>query len=257
MTAVATLRLTLALAALVGIAVTLAAPSPAAAVVYKASISGQQQLDWSVDGTTGSCEIRRGTGSGTVAFAIKTEKPSPITVLRQGKKLYVGGSIANVVGDGSIQGSFTDTLATPCPGFEPDGPYTEPASDCGPMQFPLRVDLTAVGAFIYITGPRVPTGPIPSNCPYFSSYTESSDRRACGDGDALHKSSFGVTEVFGQGLLASRIQANRKKLLKPKKKVTKLTGRQAIECTLPSFPYSGGVKITGSLQYTLKLRKSR
>ena len=54
-----------ALVVLVLISLASAAPAASArSVVYRATISGQQELEWKVDGTTTGCESRRGAGKG-------------------------------------------------------------------------------------------------------------------------------------------------------------------------------------------------
>jgi hypothetical protein len=232
----------------------------AASASYSASISGKQDLTWKVDGTRGNCEIRRGTGEGTVSFRFKSSKPGTAAASSSGKRLSFTSSIPSVA-TGSIAGHFTDAVETPCPGFEPGAAVTQPAGGCGATRFGVRADIGAHGAFLYVTGPEVPLGPVSlaqssGECPFpvGGPIDSSSDRTTCGDGSKLWQRSWGVAASGGEGLLASRIHMTPKQLLGPKRKKITITGRKDISCTVPS-DYAGGVKLTGSLKYTITLKK--
>jgi hypothetical protein len=236
-----------------------AAPSPAGAVVFNTSITGKQDLTWKVDGTAGNCEIRRGTGSGTVSFRFKSSKPAP-AFSGSSRRLSFTVSIPSVA-TGSITGAFTDTVETPCPGFAPGDPYTEETDGCGATRFGIRVDVSSHGAFLYVTGPNTPLGPVSisqsgGHCPFplgASSFDTSLDRSECGDGKQLWRRSWGVSSSGGQGLFASRVHMTPKQL---KRKKLTITGRSSVDCTVPS-QYSGGVKLTGKLTFTLSLKRAR
>jgi hypothetical protein len=243
-----TLRLALSLLALL--------PSAAGAATFSAKISGQQELTWKLDGTTGNCEIRHGAGTGTVAFKFKSSKSSLIAVAAGN----VVGSI-NTVANGSISGSFTDTVQTPCPGFAPLDPYTDSTAGCGATHYGIRVDISRHGAFVYVTGPEVPLGPVSiaqsgGDCPFPDggySWSTSGDRSACGDGKQVWQRSWGVGGPTG--LFATRLHVSQKGLLRVKKGKTKsLTGRKDVDCTTDS-QYSGDIGMTGKLTYTLSLRR--
>ena len=234
-----------------------ALPQGAGATVFKTSIRGQQELDWKLDGTTGSCEIRHGTGSGHVGFHFASSKPAP-GLSASAKRLAFTVSIPSVA-KGSLAGAFTDTVETPCPGFTPSETFTEDASGCGATKFGLRVDVISRGAFLYVTGPNAPLGPVSiaqsgGYCPFplgGSSWDTSLDRTECGDGKQLWQRSWGVSSSGGEGLFASRIHMTPKPF---KGKKLTITGRKSIECTIPS-QYTGGVKMTGKLTYTLTLKR--
>ncbi len=240
-----------------------APPANAAGVLYRASISGVQELTWSVDGTRGSCEIRRGTGNGSVKFRFRSPKPGPASALpgRGGLRFSLG---LPATATGTIAGTFTDANATPCPGFDPAEPVTRPVDGCGATKFGLRVDAQVRGAFVYVTGPTVPLGPPASinqaggSCPFplGGPIDSSSDRSACGDGNKLWQRSWGVSYSEGRGLAASRIAIKPGTLLRPKRRTVLLTGRSRVDCTIEST-YSGGVKLTLDLRYTITLRRVR
>jgi type 1 fimbria pilin len=239
------------------VAMIAALPHAASAAVFKTSISGKQELTWKLDGTTGNCEIRRGTGNGTVSFRFKSTKPAP-AFSASGGKLSFTVSIPSVA-TGSIAGTFTDKVETPCPGFEPREPFSEDVSGCGATRFGVRADVVSHGAFLYVTGPNTPLGPVSISqaggyCPFplgGSSWDTSLDRSGCGDGKQLWKRSWGVSSSGGEGLLASRIHMTPKQLRR--KKLT-ITGRASVDCTIPS-QYTGGVKLIASLKYTLSLKR--
>jgi hypothetical protein len=250
----------LLLCALLGGALLAALPLSAEAASYRASISGSQKVSWKVDGTSGNCEIRRGKGEGTVSFRFASAKPAPVAAGKSGGGLAFVGSIP-ATAKGTIAGAFTDSPETPCPGFEPSPSVTDPAGGCGATKFGVRVDLTAKGAFVYVTGPRVPLGPgsisqSSGDCPFpvDGSFLDSTDFAACGDGKQLWKRSWGVASSGGRGLLASRWHLTPQQL--PKRKRTRVFPRRAtVDCTMPSR-YTGGVRITGTLNYTLTLKRS-
>ena len=246
---------------LVLISLTAAAPAASArSVAYRATISGQQELEWKVDGVTTGCESRRGAGKGRVAFRFREQRAIPTSANSFGKEMTFNVSIPSKA-TGSISGAFTDSVATACPGFAPREPLTSPVTGCGSTTFGLRVDVQLRGAYLYVTGPNTPLGPVSTSqtsgdCPFQlgGGITTTSDRSACGDGTQLWKRSWGVSSAQGQGLFASRIANSGRGLLRPKRRTTTLSKRVAVDCTVPS-QYSGGVKITGVLRYTLTLRR--
>ena len=237
------------------------AATPAHGADYKVTVSGKQELSWKVDGTTGNCEIRRGAGSGSVTFRFRDRGAAPAGATAQGKGMYFGTSIPSKA-TGEIQGAFTDSLATACPGFGPGDPVIAPVKGCGAMTFGVRVDFQyRSDGFVYVTGPEVPLGPVSlaaltGECPFplGGGFDSGSDRSACGDGNQLYKRSWGVSSAFGQGLFASRIAVKPKALLRPKRKTVVLTGSARVDCTIPS-QYSGGVKITGKLTFALTAKR--
>jgi hypothetical protein len=250
----------LLLCALLGGALLAAFPLGAHAAVYRASISGSQQVSWKVDGTRGNCEIRRGKGEGKSSFRFASAKAALVTAGRSRGGLAFVGSI-NSTAKGTLAGAFADTLETPCPGYEPGLAVTDPAGGCGATKFGLRVDLTAKGAFVYVTGPEVPlrTGSLaqsPGQCPspVDGSFLDSTDFSACGDGRQQWKRSWGVDSSGGRGLLASRLALTPGQLPKAKHKRS-FSKRTTIDCTMPSS-YTGGVKIAGTLNYTLTLKRN-
>jgi hypothetical protein len=233
-------------------------PQIAGAATFRTTVSGKQELTWKLDGTTGNCEIRHGVGQGVVSFKFKSSKPAVIGV-NAGR---VDGSIPSVA-SGTVSGSFTDTVQTPCPGFEPMDPFTESAGGCGATHYGIRVDLSRHGAFVYVVGPEVPLGPVSiaqsgGDCPFpngGSSFSTSGDRTACGDGQQVWQRSWGVGGPTG--LFASRMHITQKSLLRVKRGKTKqLTGRKDVDCTTDS-QYSGGIKMTGKLTYTLSIKRLR
>ena len=232
--------------------------SAAVAGSYRASFSADQEVSWSVDGTRGSCEIRRGTGSGTVKFHVASSKAAPVTAGRSGGRLSFVGSVPSV-GQGTIAGAFTDALETPCEGQEPEPSRTEPSDGCGATKFGVRVDFVAKGAFVYVTGPETPLAPslaqLSGECPFPTSGTflDSTDFAPCGDAPEVFRRSWGVASANGQGLLASRFHLTPRQLPKGKRK-RRYSKRTAIDCTMASS-YTGGVHITGTLQYTLTLKR--
>jgi hypothetical protein len=246
------------LAATVVVAIPAAVAQAAGPFSYSASVSGKQDLTWKVDGTRGNCEIRRGTGDGTVSFRFKSSKPGTAAASSSRSGLSFNSSIPSVA-KGSIAGHFTDAPETPCPGFEPGDPVTQSASGCGATRFGVRVDIQAKGAFLYVTGPNVPLGPVSiaqsgSDCPFpLGGFMDSSsDRTTCGDGRQVWQRSWGVSSAGGAGLFASRVHMTPKQLFRKRKVV--ITGRKDVSCTVESS-YSGGVKLTGSLKYTITLKR--
>jgi hypothetical protein len=252
--------LRLLLCALLGGALFGAFPLSAGAAVYRASISGSQEVSWKVDGTSGNCEIRRGRGEGKVSFRFASAKSALVTAGKSGGGLAFVGSIPSTA-KGTIAGAFTNVPETPCPGFEPGPSVTDPTDGCGATKFGLRVDLTAKGAFVYVTGPRVPLGPVSiaqssGGCPFplDGSFLDSTDFTACGDGKQLWNRSWGVASSAGRGLLASRWHLTPNQL--PKRNRTRAFAKRTnVNCKMPSG-YSGGVQITGTLKYTLTLKRS-
>ncbi len=234
-------------------------PASAGAAVYRASISGSQSVSWKVDGTRGGCEIRRGAGSGKATLRFASAKPALVTAGRSRGGLSFVGSIPSVA-KGTIAGAFTDSPQTPCPGFEPQPSRSDPTDGCGATKFGVRVDLIAKGAFMYATGPSVPLGPVSTaqntgDCPSPSSsaFLDSNDFTACGDGRQLWKRSWGIVSSGAAGLLASRLHLTPGQL--PARRRSRSFAKSvAVECTMPSS-YSGGVRITGALRYTLTLRR--
>lgn len=232
--------------------------TPAGAAVYKTSFSGKQELSWKVDGTRGSCEIRRGRGDGVVRFSVRSSKAMSLT--GGTRRVTLLGSIPSVA-TGTITGQFADTVETPCPDLDPGDPVTADAAGCGPTRFGIRVDVTPKGAFTYINGPVTPLGPVSiaaaaGSCPFPIDLPvlSSNDLSGCGDGAQVWRRSWGVASSGGQGLLASRIALSPKRLPgKGRKRV--LTGRALVDCTMPS-DYSGGVKLTGSLTYKLTVKRT-
>jgi hypothetical protein len=242
------------------LAVVLALPTHAgASTVFMTSISGKQDLNWSLDGTTGSCEIRHGVGSGAVSFHFKSSKPAP-ALSNSTRKLAYTVSIPSVA-TGTLAGAFTDSSQTACPGNAPSETFVEETDGCGATHFGVRVDVVSHGAFLYVTGPNVPLGPVSislagGHCPFplgASSFDTSTDRTACGDGEQLWKRSWGVSYDGGAGLLASKIHMTPKQF---KRKKLTITGRKSIDCMIPS-QYTGGIHMTGKLTYTLTLKRLR
>src|SRR6185369_15575673 len=71
--------------------------APCHAAVFRATVSGQQELSWKLDGTTGDCEIRHGIGHGDVKITFKSSKSALIAV--------AGGNVVgsiNAIAKGSI-----------------------------------------------------------------------------------------------------------------------------------------------------------
>ena len=116
---------------------------------------------------------------------------------------------------------------------------TDPAGGCGATKFGLRVDLTAKGAFVYVTGPRVPLGPVSiaqssGECPFpvDGSFLDSTDFAACGDGKQLWKRSWGVASSAG-GAAGEPVHIRPRQL--PKRKRTRVFPKRAnVDCTMPS-----------------------
>lgn len=241
----------LALASALGLAA--AGASGAHAAVYRATFSGTQELGWKVDGTTGSCEIRRGVGQGAVRLTVKGDRSALLTAGT--KRLDLLGSIPSTA-RGTITGSFAETTVTPCEGFEPGAPTTAKTDGCGAVRFGVRLDLKPVGAFTYLFGPGSP-GPRAGACPFYvdNALASSNDFGACGDSlTRQHRRNWAVSSSGGQGLFGGRLTAAQAKPLKKGRSKT-LTVRIPVSCTVPST-YTGGVKITGVAKYQLKLRRT-
>lgn len=239
---------------LVAIACTLAMSATAQAAksgTFKVSVSGTQSYSWSVDGTTGSCEIQRGAGSGTNKFSFKSPKSTPFFISTSSGLM---GSL-NATAKGNRTGSFSVTTAAPCPGFEPGLPFFADASGCGDYKYNLRMDFKQKGASQYVTGPSLtyPPGACPS--PIESSILQSTDLAECGDIlGTQHKRSWGADD--GTGLLASKISPSIKTLLKTKKGKSKsITGKAAVDCK-PASTYSSPVNIRAELKYTLTFKRT-
>lgn len=231
----------------------------ASGVSYSASVSGQQNLTWSIDGTSGSCETRHGAGNGSATFRFRSPKPGTAMASKRGHGLSFLSSIP-ATATGTIAGTFTDSVATACAGFEPRPVFTEPVTGCGATKFGVRVDASAHGSFIYVTGPKVPLGAPGSisetggGCPFLAG-VDSSDFSTCGDGQKLWQRSWAFGSQ-GEGLAASRIAVTPRSLVRPKRRTIQLTGRSRVDCTMTST-YTGGVKIALDLHYTLTLRRVR
>ncbi len=231
----------------------LGAASSAQAALYRATFSGTQELSWKVDGTSGNCEIRRGAGQGAVKLTIKGDRSALLTAGT--RRLDLLGSIPSTA-RGTITGSFTETVVTPCEGFEPGAPITAKTDGCGAVKFGVRLDLKPVGAFTYLFGPGSP-GPRSGECPFYidNALASSSDLSACGDSvTQQHRRNWAVSSSGGQGLFGGRLTAAQAKPLKKGRSRT-LTVRIPVSCTVPST-YTGGVKITGVAKYQLKLRRT-
>lgn len=219
--------------------------------VFKVSVTGNQTYSWSIDGTSGSCEIQRGAGSGTNNFSFKSPKATPFFISTSGGMM---GSL-NATAKGTRTGAFSVTNAAPCPGYEPGLPFFEDASGCGDFKYNLRMDFKQKGAFQYVTGPGLtyPPGACPS--PIGSSFLFSTDFSACGDSlTTQYKRSHGVSG--STGLLASKISPSIKTLLKTKKGKSKsISGKASVDCKQPSS-YSSPVNIRAELKYTLTIKRS-
>jgi hypothetical protein len=243
-------RLLLPIAAIIAL-LAVTASAQAASGSFKVSVTGSQTYSWSLDGTSGSCEIRRGAGSGTNKFSFKSPKAAPFFITTAGG---IQGSL-NATAKGSRAGSFSVTTATPCPGYEPSLPFIEDATDCGDYKYNLRMDFAQKGASQYVTGPSqtYPPGQCPS--PASSSFLLSTDLKECGDILGVqYKRSWGA--AGDAGLLASKISPSIKKLLKTKKGKSKaITGKSSVDCK-PASNYSSPVTIHAELKYTLTFKRT-
>lgn len=244
------------------VALTAALPQFAAAASFKMTVRGSQTFSWSLDGLTSSCEVRRGTGSGTSSFKFKSSSSSLVNVNTRKKHPSIGTS-NTATATGTVTGNFSDTLATACEGYFPADSYIAPTTGCGDTKEGLRLDLVPRGAFVYVTGPNVPLGPVSTaasgDCPspVGSSLLLSSDLSACGDGQNLWQRSWGVA-YSGRGLFASKLSISGKRLAKTRKgKTAQITGRAVVDCNVPASFYSGGVTMTGELKYTLSFKRVR
>jgi hypothetical protein len=217
---------------------------------FKVSVIGTQSYSWSLDGTSGSCEIKRGAGSGANKFSFKSPKSAPFFVSSSAGIL---GSL-NATAKGNRTGAFSVTTVTPCPGFEPGPPFTDDASGCGDYKYNLRLDFKQKGAFNYVTGPNLthPPGVCPS--PVDSSILQSNDLSQCGDGTPIYKRSWGAGD--GVGLLASKLAVSTKPLLKTRKGKSKsISGKASVDCK-PASTYSNPVTIHAELKYTLTFKRT-
>ncbi|MBI5309926.1 MAG: hypothetical protein HZB14_02675 [Actinobacteria bacterium] len=244
------------------IAVFAAFAQSASAASFKVSVRGTQYLNWSLDGNTNNCEVRRGQGSGEAKFSFKSTGRNSLFVGSGRKAPRIVGSV-NAQANGTISGSFSDTLVTACDPFAPADPYIAPATGCGDTSFGLRVDLKTRGAFVYVNGPSMPGsgGSIAAVglCPFpiDNSLLLSTDLSACGDGSNLWQRSWGVASSGGQGLFASKLSISSKRLLKTRKGKSKvITGRAVVSCNVPASLYAGGVTMSGELKYTLTLKRT-
>lgn len=218
---------------------------------FNVSVSGTQSYNWSLDGTTGSCEIRRGAGSGTNKFSFKSPKAEPFYL---STSTGIMGSL-NATAKGNRTGAFGETTVAPCPGFEPAAPFTANASGCGDYKYKLRMDFKQKGAFQYVVGPNLtyPAGVCPS--PIESSLLLSTDLSQCGDSSVQYKRSWAASGAAG--LLASKISVSMKNLLKTRKGKSKsITGKTEVECRPASSFYSNPVVIRAELKYTLTLKRT-
>jgi hypothetical protein len=260
------LRLFSASAPLTGLVLlALIGPAPSiAAVSYKATLSGKQELDWKVDGVTTGCESRHGAGGGHMEFHFRNSGPVLAVVVPRGRGMSIPLSIPSVA-TGSIAGTFADSLAKQCEAQPPRESSTWPTTGCGTTKFGVRADfLYREDGFIYVTGPQLPYTSVPGakppgNCPFpFEQSFEhaSGSPFPCGDASQQWKRSWGVATTQGQGLFASRLAVKPRALLRPKHKTLTLTGSATVACNVPS-EYSGGVQITGKLTYALTLKRAR
>lgn len=223
------------------------------AATFKVSISGQQEVSWAVDGTTGTCELRQGSGSGRATFRFASSRPAFTSLNPSGGGASLIVSVPSQA-TGSIEGSFTDSVAAPCPGFEPRDPVVQPTAGCGSTRFGLRVDAQLRGKVLFVTGVSTPPADVGADCPFpvGGFIDDSNDRSACGEGSQQWERSWGVSSAGGAGLLASRITVKRSALTR---RTVRLARTETIACTIGSS-YSGGVKLTGKLRYVLTLRRT-
>jgi hypothetical protein len=237
---------------------TLLLVSSAQAAVFKATVSGKQNLEWTVGGTSGNCEIRTGTGKGSTDFSFSSPKAAFLTITSSKKSAKVVGSIP-ATAKGTVTGSFSEQTTTPCPGYAPSDPFTEDASQCGGDKFGVRLDFKTNGAFVYVTAPstylaggRRITGQCPT--PIGSAYLSTNVLTTCGDGAKQYERSWGVANAWGEGLFATKltISKNLAKLKKGKSKT--ITGKASVDCTVGS-PFSAGVTFKGSLKYAVKFTR--
>lgn len=237
---------------LIAVVLSLAVPSVAQAAssgTFKVSVSGKQSLTWSLDGTSGSCEIRRGSGSGSTSFSFKSPKAALLFVSKSGG---IVGSL-NSTAKGERTGNFTTTTATPCPGFEPQAPYTEDASGCGATKTGIRLDFKTKNAFTWVSGAANPLPP--GLCPNFTDQLLSTDLTACGDSSTQYKRSYGLT-YGGSGLFATKLAISMKTLLKVKKgKKKTITGKAVVDCK-PATMLSSPITLKGELKYSLVFKRS-
>lgn len=227
----------------------------AQAATYRVTFSGSQELSWRVDGTTtDQCEVRRGTGQGTVKLTVKGDRTG-LAFSAGTKRISLLTSIP-ATARGTISGSFQDAPSAPC-GDAPVGEVsTAQADGCGAVKIGMRLDLKPVGAFTYLFGPANP-GPRAGRCPHYvdNALTDSNDFGVCGDSLTVqHRRNHAVSSSGGLGLFGGRLTAAQTKPLK-KGRTKTLTVRIPVDCTAASR-YSGGVKITGVAKYALKLKRT-
>jgi hypothetical protein len=238
-------------AAAICCALLMATAAQAKSGTFKVSLSGTQSYSWSLDGTTPSCEVKRGAGSGTNKFSFKSAKAAPLFISTSSG---ITGSI-NATAKGNRTGTWGITTVTPCPGYEPGLPFIDDASGCGDFKYNLRMDFKQKGAAQYVTGPSqtYPPGRCPS--PVDSSLLFSSELPECGDATEQHKRSYGVSGAAG--LLASKLSVSMKSLLKTKKGKSKsITGKSSVDCKPASTNYSNPVAIRAELKYTLTFKRT-
>ncbi len=163
-----------------------------------------------------------------------------------------GGSIP-ALATGSVTGDFVSSVAAPCPGDSAGETVTERTNDCGDKKFGVRVDVKLVGTKLYVNGPGAAPTPNVSDCPFpvGGVMDNTNDRTSCGDGAQMYQRSYGVSVTGGIGLLASVVTVKPSSLTKP---TVRLSKREQISCTIDS-EYGGGVKVTGTLRYTITLKR--
>lgn len=242
-------RLLISIAAILGM-LAVSTSAQAAGGSFKVSVKGTQSFSWSLNGTTGSCEILGAVGSGSSKFSFKSSKAAPMYISTTSG---IVGSL-NAAAKGNRTGSFGTSTVTPCPGFEPGLPFVDDASGCGDYKYNLRLDFKKKGAFHYVAGPNqgFPAGRCPA--PIDSSLLFSSDLTQCGDSNVQYKRSYGAGGA--PGLLASRLSLSIKNLLKTKKGKSKsITGKASVDCK-PASSYNAPLPIRAELRYTLTFKRT-
>lgn len=241
------------LCALLGAALFSATGAQAKNGLFKVSLKGTQDLTWSTNGTTSSCEVRRDAGSGEAKFSFKSSKAPLIYVDSKGK---IVGTV-NTKANGSISGNFGETTVTPCDGFAPQDPFSADASGCGSRSFAMPVNFKTFGAFQWITSGAI--NYVGDNCPFpiDNSLLLSSDLTQCGDSNNTNKRSWGIAAHEGQGLIASKFHVSTKRLLKLRKGRSKqITGKDTVDCTPEAAYWSGGVHLQGVVKYTFTFKRA-
>ena len=233
------------------LALALIVPTSAGAAssgTFKVTVSGKQSLSWSLDGTHGNCEIRRGTGSGQVDLSFKSDKAASLFVSKSGG---IVGSIPTRA-KGTRSGNYGETTQTPCPWLEPSSPFTAEAGSCGAFNSSIRVDFKTKGAFSWTTGSAQP---LPSGaCPAFGDYLLSTDLTQCGDSNTQYKRSSGLA-YGGIGLYSAKLAISMKSLLKLRKgKKETITARTSVDCR-PASTLSSPITLNGELKYSLVFKR--